>query len=78
MSIEKIKAELKRVSSSILESDAENLFRLPSKASENVKQIYKAFGIKRISRPERIRSSEKCSGFQKIQPPNFQGVMDAK
>lgn len=78
MSIEKIKAELKRVSSSILESDSGNLFRLPSKASEEVKQIYKAFGIKRISRPEKIRSNEKCSGFQKIQLPNFQGVMDPK
>lgn len=75
MSVDKIRKELKRVSSSILTSDEGELFRLPCQVSEDVKMIYKSFGIRRISRPEKLFV---CSGYKKNQLAYFQGVMESK
>jgi transposase len=66
MSIDKIKNALKRVSSSILASDEGEMFRLPCKVSEDVKMIYRSFGIRRINRPEKLAANrKKCSGYKK-------------
>ena len=75
MSVDRIRKELKRVSSSILTSDEGELFRLPCQVSEDVKMIYKSFGLRRISRPEKLPV---CSGYKKNQVAYFQGVMEPK
>lgn len=75
MSVDKIRKELKRVSSSILTSEEGELFRLPCQVSEDVKMIYKSFGIRRLSLPEKLSV---CSGYKKNQFVYFQGVMESE
>lgn len=77
MSVEKIKSELKRVSSSILESEEGQQFKMPCQMSEDAQGIYKSFGMKRKRHPEKIES-RKCSVSKKNQIFDFQGDVKSK
>jgi transposase len=71
MSIEKIRTELKRVESSLLEDDATGkMYKLPSAVSTEMKAIYKAVGMKRTRHPEMVVQSKKRSGKQKTYVAN--------
>ena len=67
MSIDRIREELGRVQSGILEDEVTGeKYKLPSAASVDAKAIYRSLGIKRLSRPTKINDRKKCSGKQKI------------
>ena len=72
MSVEKIRTELKRVESSLLEDDSTGaMYKLPSAVSTEIKAIYKAVGMKRTKHPEMVVQLKKRSGKQKTYTTNY-------
>jgi transposase len=74
MSIQHIKDELKRVSSSLLESDEGELFKMPCHMTEEATKIYRSFGINRKRHPEKVVLKEKCSVSKKMYTFNIKGL----
>ena len=66
MSIDKIREELTRVKSGLLEDTLSGeCYRMPSHLSSDAKEIYRSLGIKRLSRASKIIQPKKCSGKKK-------------
>lgn len=69
MSVARIREELKRVQSALLEDDVTGeRYRLPSQLSQDAVGIYKSLGIKRLNRPNKVVKPRKCSDQKKMEP----------
>ncbi len=67
MSIAKIRGELGRVESGLLEDDITGeRYKLPSSTSADAIAIYRAFGMRRLQRANKVIQAKKRSGKQKI------------
>lgn len=72
MSIDKLREELKRVGSSLLEDKTTGeRYKLPSSISAEAKAIYKSLGVRRSSRVTKVEQLPKRSGQKKNHTPNF-------
>lgn len=73
MSIARIREELERVESGLLEDEATGeRYRLPSSISADAISIYKSLGIRRLNRARKVASQKKRSGKRKIHVNNIQ------
>ncbi|MBM3192408.1 MAG: IS1634 family transposase [Chlamydiae bacterium] len=72
MSVERIREELDRVSSSLLEDiETGERYKLPSAISTDAKFLYRSVGIKRSMRAQKVdQGRRRCSGVKKTQPVN--------
>jgi transposase len=67
ISIERMRDELLEVQTSIVKVD-EEIYRIPSKPSQEAQRIYRAFGMSRPLAATQVLERSKCSGTKKMQP----------
>jgi hypothetical protein len=72
MSIERIRDELKKVGSGILEDNVTGeRYKMPTSISAEAASIYKSLGIKRLNLPTKFERSKKRSGSKKNHVSDF-------